>query len=288
MDEDRPVNAYDRVRWFLGVVLLAGIFVLAVSAQLPHDWYRDLIRDLGIAAVVAAVLGFLVDRTLKHDLAREAVATTLGYMLPPAIRGELAWIYNQEFLCDEHIFHYSLIANPDQTVTIRSHSTRRIRSITSSQREITVGLGIDEWGLAGHPSKIESVQYRVGQGDWTDVPIRENLAPWELGIDTVKTQVPRGETVEVHARYEETKRDNDEHNMTFRYMTRNPRVLIDVDAGLNYKLSFSHREQGQLGEDQSGSYRLDGTLLPEQRIGLRWWPRDLGAGGASASERTTG
>jgi len=73
-------------------ILAVGILILVFSKKVEWGpvWVvvGHVVHDLGIAFVVAAVLGLTVDFSLKTEVAKDVFKATLGYILRPEFRDE--------------------------------------------------------------------------------------------------------------------------------------------------------------------------------------------------------
>ena len=61
---------------------------------------------MGVAFVIAAVLGLTVDWALKAELARDVFQAAFNYVLPDELKEEVQRVINYKFLCRKH---YGLI-----------------------------------------------------------------------------------------------------------------------------------------------------------------------------------
>jgi hypothetical protein len=76
-------------------IFLVGAFLIAVAIFFPQSWSirRSLGSSLGEALIVAAILGFTVDKYIKEFLvrtvSRELFKYLVGYKLPEPIQNRL-------------------------------------------------------------------------------------------------------------------------------------------------------------------------------------------------------
>jgi hypothetical protein len=70
--------------------------------------------------------------------------------------------------------------------------------------------------------------------------------------------------------YEEVKRVNDSHIISYRMPTKNPRVEVQVCDGVQYEVGFANRLEAKR-DTYPGVATLSGVLLPHQYIHVRWW-----------------
>lgn len=263
----------------LVVVLLIGLILIGLADRFEsHHLLRSLLEGLGIALVTAFIIAEIVDKFLKRQLVANAVQAALGYMLPPELKEEMQWIYEQHFIAMEHEQIYDLRMNPDGvTVTVHCEATRRLINFTDTAQDIKVGLAVDEWGFEDRRSQILYVTYRLEGGEWNTIP-QEVIIPKDGALSVEPrpcVSVPKGGAIEVQFAFEEIRRSNDVTDQVFTYPTRHPRVIVKADDALYAEAKFGHRKQAQIIPNRvTGSYQLVGTLLPEQHIVVRWWPKE--------------
>src|SRR6266446_10513793 len=76
---------------------LLGILFLVGAHSISSEPWNDLLVELGIAFVIASLLGYIVDEQLKRGLVEDAVSASIGYLLPDPLKNELKWVYDQKF-----------------------------------------------------------------------------------------------------------------------------------------------------------------------------------------------
>ena len=87
----------------LGIMLLVGAAMIIGPAVAGWQWDRGVIRNLGTAVFIAAMLGLTIDRWLKTQIARDVFQAALGYFLPQEFREEVANVARFKFLCERHV-----------------------------------------------------------------------------------------------------------------------------------------------------------------------------------------
>src|SRR2546423_1114599 len=92
----------DAIKSLWGVLGLAALFLLIAllleERPLVPAWIPLLVRDTGIALLIAFVLGVFIDWKLKHEAMRDVMRATLGYILPTEIKDEMTWITEQHLM----------------------------------------------------------------------------------------------------------------------------------------------------------------------------------------------
>ena len=89
----RQLSPDCRLRLSLFVLFATGLLFLTIPLNFFHE--------LGHAFLIAAVLGWLVDKSLKTKLVRDAFEAAYGYVLAPELKQEIHRVMNYRFLCVE-------------------------------------------------------------------------------------------------------------------------------------------------------------------------------------------
>lgn len=251
----------------LGVIIILVAYILLTEGK--GDW--QLLHDIGVGFLVAGILGITVDQVLRRQLAKEAFVASIGYILPDELKEEMKWIYEAHILCIEHIQTCKLTAIDDDTCILNVRTQRRFINVSGIRSLVEkCGVGIDEWFHKTGSSRILSFGYIKGDDKWDakDESIKKTDCGWEIkGVPAI--YLGASDELIVWSEVEEIKRTNDANYWAFEYPTRNPQVTIDAYKGIKTKVQFGYR----LPAEQLGlnAYRLSGTLLPHQRIEIRWW-----------------
>jgi hypothetical protein len=87
-------------------LVLLGLFVAGLGLiVVPHfwewKWDYGIIPEIGIALVVAAILGFTIDRWLKAELRTDAFLAAIGHVLAPEFRVEVSRIIGYKLICEQ-------------------------------------------------------------------------------------------------------------------------------------------------------------------------------------------
>src|SRR5437870_1612240 len=74
------------------LILLAFLTLGIALIVIPHvwrwTWDYGIIPEVGIALLVAAILGFTIDRWMKAELRTDAFLAAIGHILAPEFRAE--------------------------------------------------------------------------------------------------------------------------------------------------------------------------------------------------------
>jgi hypothetical protein len=91
--------------WLILLALLLGGLVLIVLSHVwETTWYVKIAAEIGIALLVAGILGFTIDRWLKAELRTDAFLAAIGHILPQEFRAEVSRIISYALICERHTF----------------------------------------------------------------------------------------------------------------------------------------------------------------------------------------
>jgi len=96
-----------RLLYLIGACGLALMFAAHSKTMQSQQDMAPLASEIGLALLVAAILGLIVDRELKQGLVADAVEVSLGYLLPDELKDELRWIYGLSVM-GQQTFHARL------------------------------------------------------------------------------------------------------------------------------------------------------------------------------------
>lgn len=261
--------------------LLLGAVLIALSQLLNlADLWKHLLRDFGIALVIAPILGFVVETRFRQRLVEDTFKASIGYLLPDELKEELQWIYTQGLLCVEHTQVCTLEISQEHPdcVILTGQLFRTFKNIGNSAFSFDRGLAIDEWH---HPSGLTSrillegreIEHDRRERSGTEIPIERDGAAVRISHpETIS--IPPQAILKVWVKYQEIKRENDAHEMVFRFPTINPQVILNLEEPMQAEVGFGHRAQAGLKPEAGNRYQLSGTLLPNQHIRIRWWRRE--------------
>jgi hypothetical protein len=255
----------------LVIILAIGVAVVAASKGAP--WYEGIVHDLGIAFVVAAILGLTVDFALKTEIARDAFKATLGYILRPEFRDEVARITGYKFLCEHHVLLIEIKLLENNTVEVTTSIERTIRNITAYSEKARNFIYIDDWGFENGPSQIIACNLIFNSKTYEGTPV--NVEPFRQKQETEEVNIGPNETYTVFSKFKEFKRSNDIAYVHLSAPTLNPEIEVRLPPELDRSFSF-----GGVGTSIERHYyadreRLSGMYFPHQAMNVRWWPKPV-------------
>lgn len=245
------------------------------SPLLPWRWVDQIVHDLGIAVIVASLLGFSIDRWLKAEIVEDVFRAALGYILPQEFKEEVRRITSFKFLCEKHCLHAKIEILDGDKVRLTTMVERTLRNITSNVEAVRGFYSVDEWGFSEGPSQILECQLELDGG--------ETISKFEVTSDrekvtarTSEVLLRPGQSAKVSYKSVEIKRINDEASFNFRAPTKNPEIEITLPDSLECSYGFPGPDDRIHKTKFMRRYTLQGMYFPYQRMTVRWWPKAAG------------
>ena len=269
-----------RARLTLSGIALIGLTAMCYGAA-KHIIFLE---HLGSALMVGAVLGLTVEVALREELVADAVKAALGWVLPPPLRPELNWIYEQALIWRDTDIQVHLEERGDHVVAkCKVHRTLENAS-SRVVKDVHIRFSVDDWGVAGLPTKITGYKFKTAKEtyDLSDTTmVKTETAPmFVASYPDFKIDLSPGERVEQWIEYEETRGKNDMLYITHRYpvagsavtVTASPRIQPEA-PGFHFAGKYEPRV-----DKGGGRYEVQRTLLPHQAVILRWTPKGSSLG----------
>jgi hypothetical protein len=258
--------------FLLGLLLLgAGMIILPASLRtLSWEWDWGIIRDLGTALSIAAMLGLTIDRWLKKtQIARDVFEAALGYVAPEEFREEIRRTASFRFLCDRHVSRLTIDDLGNGQVRVTTSTERTVRNISSSTEKLRPFLVLDEWGF-DQPSEILECRFEFRGQSYSGTT---KSTDHTLVLEGEDIDIPPGETVRIISKISETKRNNDDLSFVYLIPTRNPEIDVTAPDHIAFLVEFGRGGEKTDREVYGPRYKLQGTYFPSQHMRLRWWPK---------------
>jgi hypothetical protein len=206
----------------LAIAFVFGVVLIVVSAKYHFQWDYGVTHEVGIAFVVAAVLGGTIDFALKSAIARDVFEATLGHILRPEFRAEVSRITGYKFSCNRHVLLVELKQQPDHMVEVTSSIERMVTNITAYAEKQSSYLHIDEWGYpVGKSAILECRMIFKGERiDAQPIPAEPFREKWR----TEEREIGPGESFTSFSKYREFKRENDAVYFFFGTPTQTPEM----------------------------------------------------------------
>lgn len=259
------------------LMILVGVLLVYFSYAISIRELDHVVTEIGVALMVAGFLGITVDLFVKRAITRDAVEAALGYLLPPPLKGEMKWLYDLKILCERHHANVRVDLIDQCWTRVSVRFDRTLVNVSDTEHKFCLGLAIDEWGASQWKSAIRSFGYQIGderhEFDESNLVV-EHRDGEAIAIRPIEcTLKPKGRLT-MWAEYEEIRSDNDQHLIVFHHPTLNPHVQVSGHPSLNVRAGFSHREKWSARQLGGSAYELEGLLLPNQHIRVRWWPKE--------------
>lgn len=266
-----------KLRSILWMLVAWGILFIVMAAEVNLGLFGTILQEIGIAALIAAILGFTVHQYFSEALARDVFVATINHIFPKSLNSSIQWIYQFSKLATESITHVRLDKVGDDVICLTGSMERTIQSISLQSQDHKGHLSIDDWGVKGFKSSIiecyaeyEGKVYKPGELDISHVEkISQSTEQFELSSEKSSKHF---------SKWTEYKRINDALYITFSTPTKNPVVHVEIADGLDLDciVEFGSHSGTAKKEVYANIWRLEETYLPTQHIRVRWWPKNSG------------
>jgi hypothetical protein len=259
-------------RW----VVLLGIFGIGVilTAISKHfwEWASGIADDVGIALLVASVLGFTVDRWMKIDLTADAVQASLGHVLLPEFRSEVARIIGYKTICTKHTLLVHIEKVSSDVVRVTCSVERMVINRSSYDEDVKQFVHADEWGFKNHQSEILECGYELGNE--REIAHSRARDDFTVRADVEKVaKLKPGKSVRLFSKWIEYRRNNDVLYLHFNVPTTNPEITVRPSQELDVQIGFGNPDPTVEPHQYEIRKQLQGTYFPHQLMSVRWWPK---------------
>lgn len=257
-------------------LVLLSCFVAGLGLSVaPHiwEWRWDygITREIGVALIVAAILGFTIDRWLKAELRTDAFLAAIGHVLAPEFRAEVSRIIGYKLICERHYLLVQIKSIGSGLVKINSSAERHIRNKSAYPQTIKSMAHIDDWDYpGGGQAKVTECELEIG-----DLVIRaagSTRDAYSVLSETEEKIIKPDQVAILRTKWEEYKPVNDDLYYHFATPTINPEIEVQLTDDLECIFGF-----GTAGNVTELKYaprkQLKGTYFPHQAMRVRWWPK---------------
>jgi hypothetical protein len=148
----------------LGLVFVIGALIVWAS----HHWFsetsKEITQEIGVAFMVAAILGLTIDQASKNELIRNGFLAAFQYAFPAPLQKEILRIATYRLICERHHWLVRIEKIDDECVGVSCETNRKVRNIGSSAVKLGPRIHIDEWGFVQEASKILECKMEVERG----------------------------------------------------------------------------------------------------------------------------
>jgi hypothetical protein len=150
-----------------------------------------------------------------------------------------------------------------------------IKNITTRPQRVRRLFTKDDWDIPNKRAEILEYEYTV-EGEEPikftgDAEVREDKT---VQVHMKDVSLPAGKTIRTYSRGVEFRRYSDRFFEEWIYPVVKPELNIrGLPEELTYRAEFSH--DPPVSVIQNGRrHILQGTLMPHQKVGLRWFPKN--------------
>lgn len=257
-----------------GLTLL-GFLVLGLGLVfVPHywkwTWDFGITSEIGVAFLVASILGFTIDRWLKADIAADVFKAAIGHVLPEEFRPEVARIIGYKMICERHALFVEITKAGNESVKVQTSLERTIRNRSAYSEKIANFIHIDEWGRTVGKSKILECALEIN-GEIFEGTKQPNEKK-RIKMQTEETTLQPGHVAKLRSKWVEYKSLNDSIYYHFSNPTINPEIEVGESEEFECSINFGTAEQHVEKFHFKNKRQLLGTYFPHQHMSVRWLP----------------
>jgi hypothetical protein len=269
-DEDQRSKTKWKLRGVLAGVFIAGGVIVWLAHFWPWETLQDITKEVGVAFMVAAILGVTIDETSKNELIRDAFFAAFQYAFPRPLQAEILRIARYRFMCERCYWSVKIEEIDNECVRVICETRRKIRNISSFVEKAKPRMHIDEWGFAKEHSEIFECKMEVAGRPTITAVLKDTDYPTKLVEGRELPIKPEG-TLTITSKWKEIKRHNDSVYITFSTPTIDPEIEVQLPDGFKASRSFGSASE-DVEELSSGREVVRGTYLPHHYMIVRWWP----------------
>ena len=147
------------------IFLLIGILLMIVQD-------RGLWHEIGVAFLIAALLGFSIDFYLHRSIAKDAFEGAMGYFLPDDIKEAVRYIGAIDWFAEDFSITVNLAKIDDELIKCTIKTRKFVRNISGSTRSNKSNIHVDDWG---HREKSYIVSCEAKTASTTKVLNQESV-----------------------------------------------------------------------------------------------------------------
>jgi uncharacterized transporter YbjL len=87
----------------LALFLVLGLALIFIPHFFEWRWDYGIVPEIGVALVVASILGFTIDRWMRAEIRTDVFLASIGHILAPEFRAEVSRIVGYSLICERHL-----------------------------------------------------------------------------------------------------------------------------------------------------------------------------------------
>jgi hypothetical protein len=251
--------------------VLIGVFLLGLLiVWLSHLWGSEVTKEIGVAFMVAAILGVTIDEASKSELIRNGFFAAFRYAFPAPLQKEILRIAAYRMICERHYWRVNVEKIDHECVRVTCELRRKIRNIGSSAEKVRPRIHIDDWGFAKERSEIFECKLEVPGRPTITATAKEADYPTIL-VEGREAPIKPDDPFTITSKWKEIKRHSDLVYITFSAPTVDPEIDVQLPEGFKAQRSFGSASEA-IEELSTGREVVRGTYLPHHYMIVRWWP----------------
>jgi hypothetical protein len=256
-------------KWPLWSILLMFLVIGALLVLIEHDGF---FHEVGVAFLIAALLGFSIDFYLHRSIAKDAFEGAMGYFLPSDVKEAVKYISGIDWFAEEFSLVVKLERLPDDFIKCSLKVRKFLKNVSNDTNEINSYIHIDDWG---HSLRAQVISCTIKTASAEDKMIKERIdnSGYTRHGETKKLPVYPGNTVECLAEAVEIKRTNDDFHYVLAYCARSPKIYVEAPDELEVLVGLNAAAPLQK-HPHTNLYEMPSFYLPWQEIVVRWFLKD--------------
>lgn len=270
-------------RFIVGAILIGavGLVCLVIGAiQSQQSWWTSTIIELGSVLLGIGVIGIAVDIGFQSKLAKDVFQGAFGYLLHPALRGELRWIYEFDRIVTDYDHEIEVIPiQGSEKVIVRETIRREIQPLEKAIH-MKLGGGMPEYFEPDGSTRMNFCtiscegrpQLSIGNG----ITVKQM---WEYGKPILKFETDDEVLLEPNKpitqlwQSEVIRSRCDDIYSFFGTAALGATAHLVLPEGFDGKVLFANAHQGEMQDLTGGHYRMKAMILPLQAIRIFWWDK---------------
>jgi hypothetical protein len=259
--------------WAVLLLFLAlGLTLIFFPHFYQWQWDHGIVPEIGVALLVASILGFTIERWMRAELRRDVFLAAVGHLLPPEFRAEVSRIIGYTVICERHLLLVTIDNIGNGVVRITSSVERTIRNRSAYPQDIKNITHIDDWGYhqVGRAEIVECILEIEGVSIDAGEP---KINAYSVYRETPEKTLKPDQVANLRSRYIEYKPINDDLHYSFATPTMNPEIEVHVPSDLDCIFGFGTPSENAVESKYTPRKQLIGTYFPHQSMRVRWWPK---------------
>jgi hypothetical protein len=273
-NENEHAAKLARFKLWMALLCLAGVGVACnlLASFYFTNWLEPILRELGAALIVAAVIGGTVDQFFKQEFARDAFLAAFRYVLPEEFKTEVERILRYAFVCESQIWRVTVEkTETPEVVKVITSWERAIENKTSSSQTKCGLYTVPEFNFSNGKSEIIECSIH-GEKQKIDEFGVVNHGRY-LEATTRDIEIGSGKKAKLWGKAVQYRRCNDVVYEVFGTPATNPEIEVILPDDMDYHAEFGTVGDVDVERFPPKRHKLKGVYFPGQVMLVQWWPK---------------